>query len=47
MRLWVRCRTVTMEWTCCLIAIQLTAIPLSQDEIILHGIKVLDIYEEG
>jgi hypothetical protein len=30
-----------------LIAIQLTAIPLSKDEIILHGIKVLDIFEEG
>jgi len=30
-----------------LIAIQLTAIPLSRDEIILHGIKVLDIFEEG
>lgn len=30
-----------------LIAIQLTAIPLSKDEIILHGIKVLDIFEES
>jgi hypothetical protein len=30
-----------------LIAIQLTAIPLSKDEIILHGIKVLDIFEEA
>jgi hypothetical protein len=30
-----------------LIAIQLTVIPLSKDEIILHGIKVLDIFEEG
>lgn len=29
-----------------LIAIQLTTIPVSKDEIILHGIKVLDIYEE-
>jgi hypothetical protein len=30
-----------------LIAIQLTAIPISKDEIILHGIKVLDIFEEA
>src|ERR1017187_9185464 len=30
-----------------LIAIQLTAIPLSKDEIILRGIKVLDIFEES
>ena len=30
-----------------LIAIQLTAIPLSKDEILLQGIKVLDIYEEA
>lgn len=30
-----------------LIAIQLTAIPLSKDEIVLQGIKVLDIYEEA
>jgi hypothetical protein len=30
-----------------LIAIQLSAFPLGKDEIILHGIKVLDIYEEA
>lgn len=29
-----------------LIAIQLTAIPLGNDQIILNGIKVLDVYEE-
>jgi hypothetical protein len=29
-----------------LIAIQLTVFPMSDNEIILHGIKVLDVYEE-
>lgn len=30
-----------------LIALQLTAIPLGDDQVMLHGIKVLDIYEEA
>lgn len=30
-----------------LVAVQLTAFPLSADEIILHGVTVLDIYEEA
>ncbi len=30
-----------------LIALQLSAFPVTKDEIILHGIKVLDIYEEA
>ncbi|MBL8340219.1 MAG: hypothetical protein JNL30_02030 [Rubrivivax sp.] len=30
-----------------LIALQLSAFPVGKDEIVLHGIKVLDIYEEA